>query len=178
MVPLPSLQPASSPSHHDTPVSPGPVVCPAPDIVAPTVQTGGMSEVPRPHLVQVVLDAVDCRALADFYADLMGWTYREGHEPSAPGAADLDWINLRDGDRPAMAIQHVDELKPTTWPSDEVPQQMHLDMSVADVETLEAVRQRVLDLGATQRFDRSDDPEEPLYVFADPAGHLFCVFVG
>ncbi|MGW0888897.1 VOC family protein, partial [Micrococcus luteus] len=26
--------------------------------------------------------------------------------------------------------------------------------------------------------DRSDDEDEPLYVFADPAGHPFCVFVG
>jgi len=26
-------------------------------------------------------------------------------------------------------------------------------------------------------FDRSDDPDEPLFVFADPAGHPFCLFV-
>ncbi len=26
-------------------------------------------------------------------------------------------------------------------------------------------------------LDRTDDPEEPLYVFADPAGHPFCIFV-
>ena len=26
-------------------------------------------------------------------------------------------------------------------------------------------------------LDRFDDPEEPLYVFADPAGHPFCIFV-
>jgi hypothetical protein len=26
-------------------------------------------------------------------------------------------------------------------------------------------------------LDRTDDPEEPLYVFADPSGHPFCVFV-
>jgi hypothetical protein len=25
--------------------------------------------------------------------------------------------------------------------------------------------------------DRFDNPEEPLYVFADPAGHPFCIFV-
>ena len=30
---------------------------------------------------------------------------------------------------------------------------------------------------ATLRLDRSDDPEEPLYVYADPAGHPFCIFV-
>jgi len=30
---------------------------------------------------------------------------------------------------------------------------------------------------ATIRLDRSADPDEALYVFADPAGHPFCVFV-
>jgi hypothetical protein len=46
------------------------------------------------------------------------------------------------------------------------------------VAALEKQKQRALDLGATLRFDRSDDPDEPLYVFADPAGHPFCIFVG
>jgi hypothetical protein len=26
-------------------------------------------------------------------------------------------------------------------------------------------------------YDRSDDPEEPLRVYADLAGHPFCIFV-
>jgi hypothetical protein len=26
-------------------------------------------------------------------------------------------------------------------------------------------------------LDRSRDPDEPLYVFADPAGHPLCIFV-
>jgi len=26
-------------------------------------------------------------------------------------------------------------------------------------------------------LDRNDDPDEPLYVFADLAGHPFCIFV-
>lgn len=33
-------------------------------------------------------------------------------------------------------------------------------------------------LGAQVLMDRSDDPEEPLRVYADPAGHSFCIFVG
>jgi hypothetical protein len=32
-------------------------------------------------------------------------------------------------------------------------------------------------LGARLLHDRSDDPEEPLRVYADPAGHPFCIFV-
>jgi hypothetical protein len=35
----------------------------------------------------------------------------------------------------------------------------------------------VLGLGARLLRDRFDDPDEPLYVYADPAGHPFCLFV-
>ena len=56
-------------------------------------------------------------------------------------------------------------------------QQYHLDLDVTTIEDLQAQHDRVLALGATLRYDRSDDPEEPLRVYADPSGHLFCIFV-
>jgi hypothetical protein len=40
------------------------------------------------------------------------------------------------------------------------------------------VHTRATDLGARLLLDRTDDPAEPLRVYADPAGHPFCVFVG
>ncbi|GGM11620.1 hypothetical protein GCM10010102_04190 [Promicromonospora citrea] len=46
-----------------------------------------------------------------------------------------------------------------------------------DAAALTAARDRALELGATQLHDRFDDPEEPLYVLADPDGHPFCIFV-
>jgi hypothetical protein len=55
---------------------------------------------------------------------------------------------------------------------------LHLDMSVPDVETLARQRDRAIELGARMLFDRSEDEDEPLYVFADLAGHPFCIFVG
>jgi hypothetical protein len=58
-----------------------------------------------------------------------------------------------------------------------VPQQLHLDLTVTSVAELDAQHERALALGARLRYDRSDDPEEPLRVYADPAGHPFCVFV-
>jgi hypothetical protein len=45
------------------------------------------------------------------------------------------------------------------------------------VAELERQRQRAEALGAEVLFDRTDDAAEPLYVFADLAGHPFCIFV-
>jgi hypothetical protein len=76
-----------------------------------------------------------------------------------------------------MAIQQVAELSAPTWPDPAVPQQLHMDMTVADEAQLAEQRDRALSLGAKLLADRSADPQEALYVFADPAGHPFCIFV-
>lgn len=135
----------------------------------------------HPLLRTVVLDATDARALAEFYRQLLGYEYRPGDEPAEPGQPDprgADWLVLRNPvGGPALAVQQVDRLDKATWPDPQVPQQAHLDLTVADADELTGQRERALELGATQLLDRSDDPEEPLYVFADPAGHPFCIFV-
>jgi catechol 2,3-dioxygenase-like lactoylglutathione lyase family enzyme len=128
-----------------------------------------------------VLDSTDARRAAEFWRALLGLVYRPGHEPPPPGqddAAGRDWLNLRlpDG-TPVLAVQQVAELTRATWPDDAVPQQLHLDTTVSSRRELDAVHERVLALGGALRLDRSDDPEEPLRVYADPDGHPFCVFV-
>ena len=134
-----------------------------------------------PTLRAVAIDATDARAVADFWVALLGFTYRAGDEPPPPGAPDPkadDWLVLRDQDGQArLAVQHVDELPRASWPDPAVPQQLHLDLTVGDHEELVEQRDRALALGATILQDRSDDPEEELYVFADPAGHPVCIFV-
>jgi hypothetical protein len=52
-----------------------------------------------------------------------------------------------------------------------------LDLTVPTTGDLDLQHERVLALGARLLEDRSDDPEEPLRVYADPAGHPFCVIV-
>ena len=132
-----------------------------------------------PVLMHTAIDATDVRALAEFYRELLGVRYRPGDEPPADGSADdEDWLVLVDaGGRRVLAFQQVAELARPTWPSDEVPKQLHLDFRVPTVEALESNRQRAEALGATLLLDRSDDAGEPLYVFADPAGHPFCILV-
>jgi catechol 2,3-dioxygenase-like lactoylglutathione lyase family enzyme len=133
-----------------------------------------------PVLMHTALDALDVRALAEFYRELLGLRYRPGDEPPADGSADdQDWLVLvDDGGHRKLAFQQVDTLARPTWPSDEVPKQMHLDFRVPTVEELERHRHRAERLGARTLFDRTAESEEPLYVLADPAGHPFCILVG
>jgi catechol 2,3-dioxygenase-like lactoylglutathione lyase family enzyme len=134
-----------------------------------------------PALRTVVLDATDARAVAEFWRQLLGFVYRAGDEPPPAGEPDpkgVDWLVLRDRNGTArMAVQQVAELAPSTWPATDVPQQLHVDLTVADTAALATQRDRAVGLGARLLLDRSTDPDEPLYVFADPAGHPFCIFV-
>jgi catechol 2,3-dioxygenase-like lactoylglutathione lyase family enzyme len=131
-----------------------------------------------PRLLHTVVDGTDIRGLAEFYRRLLGLVYRPGDEPPTSGADDTDWLVLTDEQgRRMLAFQQVEELTRTTWPSDEVPMQLHLDFTVPDVDELARQHARALELGAELLFDRTDDPDEPLYVYSDPAGHPFCIFV-
>ena len=135
-----------------------------------------------PVLRQVVLDCTDARSLAEFYRRLLNLVYRPGDEPPEPGVVDergADWLVLRTSDGvPQLAFQQVSELPESTWPDNRsVPQQLHLDLTVTSVAELDVQHGRVLSLGGRLLLDRSDDPEEPLRVYADLAGHPFCVFV-
>ncbi|QWT23889.1 VOC family protein [Subtercola sp. PAMC28395] len=134
-----------------------------------------------PSIRAVVLDAEDARGLAEFYRELLGLEYRAGDEPPADGSPDLvgsDWVTLLD---PAStwrySFQQVAYLPEATWPEGPRPQMLHLDFSVDSAEELAEQHERAVSLGARVLDDRSADAEELLYVYADPAGHPFCIFV-
>lgn len=134
-----------------------------------------------PLFRQVVLDCTDPRGLAEFYRQLLGLVYRPGDQPPPAGELDpagRDWLVLTDQrGRRLLAFQQVPVLPEVTWPDGPHSQMLHLDLSVASSEELAHQHQRALDLGARLLRDRSTDPEEELYVYADPAGHPFCIFV-
>ncbi len=132
-----------------------------------------------PEMLHTVLDTTDVRSLAEFYRQLLGLVYRPGDESPPDGTTDdADWLVLTDsaGVR-KLAFQQVEELPRTTWPLQDVPQQLHLDMTVPDRAALDRHTDRAIALGAELRLDRTYDPDEPLYALADPAGHIFCIFV-
>ncbi|WP_197320500.1 VOC family protein [Saccharomonospora sp. NB11] len=110
----------------------------------------------------VVLDCPDPAALARFYGELLGW---EADEPENDGR----WITLRNPDGGVhLAFQRDPEYRPPTWPSRERQQMLHLDFLVTDVER---AQRRAVALGATLL----QDPPANFTVYADPAGHPFCL---
>ena len=139
-----------------------------------------MSDFPPvvPQLLHTVLDAVDVRSEAQFWRDLLGLAYRPGDEVPDEGPDDADWLVLTHPDgRRCLAIQGVDALTPSRWPEPGHPSVSHLDTTVPSRTALDAVHERVLELGGELRLDRTDDPDEPLRAYASPEGHVFCVFV-
>ncbi|MGI9157221.1 MAG: VOC family protein [Marmoricola sp.] len=132
-----------------------------------------------PQLLHTAIDTTDARALAEFYRQLLGLRYRQGDDPPAEAVVDdADWLVLVDANGARkLAFQEVERLERTTWPRHDVPMQMHLDLTVSSLNELQQQRERAEWLGAQLLLDRTDDSNEPLYVFADPSGHPFCIFV-
>jgi predicted enzyme related to lactoylglutathione lyase len=114
----------------------------------------------------VVLDCPDVLELAGFYQALVGGAV---NQPDARWALDDDWATLHTGDR-VLAFQRAAGHKPPTWPEGERPQQFHLDVGVTDLDT---AQEQVTALGA--RLLDPGPPERGWRVYADPAGHPFCL---
>ncbi|MFD1145868.1 VOC family protein [Saccharothrix hoggarensis] len=113
----------------------------------------------------VVLDCPEPRALATFYQGVLGG---EVDRPDPRWSVDDDWATLHVEGGPVLCFQRVAEYVAPEWPDPRRPQQFHLDVGVED---LGVARAEVLRLGGTSL----DDSHEAWSVFADPAGHPFCL---
>ena len=85
----------------------------------------------------IVLDCPDPAALAACYGALLDWQ------------ADIsaDWAEVRAESGPCISFQQVPGYTPPRWPGQQVPQQMHIDVVVDDLDAAETA---VLALGATR----------------------------
>ena len=113
----------------------------------------------------IVLECGDPAPLADFWAEVLDRPVVQ---------RDDDWWSLerRDGEA-RLSFQVVDGFEPPPWPGEHGEQQVHLDVEVDD---LDVARAAVIELGARQLGGVVDDGDErPWQVFADPAGHPFCL---
>jgi catechol 2,3-dioxygenase-like lactoylglutathione lyase family enzyme len=112
-----------------------------------------------PRLDTVTIDCPEPARLARFYGELLEWPVPAG---------DDDFIAIDPpGGGTALTFQRIDDFVTPTWPSPAVPQQMHLDLAVDD---LDAAGERAVALGA-----RLLDTQAKFRVFADPVGHPFCL---
>ncbi len=111
------------------------------------------------RLPSIVLDCPDPGALAAFYGALLDW----------PAKTDSDWAEVRADYGQCISFQAVAGYCAPKWPGQDVPQQMHLDVIVDDLDIAEAA---VLELGATRH---EHQPGTTFRVFLDPAGHPFCL---
>jgi Glyoxalase-like domain len=112
------------------------------------------------RLSGVGVDCPDAGQLAAFYAEITGGTVTHATEQwasmSGPGGS-IDFWTVPNHQRP-------------TWPEGVRPKQLHLDFYVDDLVATEA---RVLAAGAT-KYDFQPNSDH-CYVYADPAGHPFCL---
>jgi predicted enzyme related to lactoylglutathione lyase len=107
-----------------------------------------------------VIDCSDPAALAEFYGALLDWRVN----------ASSDWAEIRT-DNACISFQQVPDYLPPKWPSQQLPQQMHLDVIVDDLDQAGA---EVVALGATKH---EHQPGTSFRVFLDPQGHPFCLCV-
>jgi len=110
-------------------------------------------------LMGVMLDCPDAKQLSAFYSELLS-------KPITYEDAGVAMIG-EDGAQPVM-FQQIDDYRAPRWPDPAYPQQLHLDVTVDDVDAAEAA---VLKIGATSL----NAAGENWRVFADPAGKPFCL---
>jgi catechol 2,3-dioxygenase-like lactoylglutathione lyase family enzyme len=108
----------------------------------------------------IVIDCPDPSGLASFYQELLGMSRV---------VDERDWVSIGDpANPPGVAFWRADGFQAPTWPDSGVPQQIHFDVAVDDLDAAETA---VLALGARPL----DGGGETFRVFADPAGHPFCL---
>jgi len=111
----------------------------------------------------LVFDAADLAAESSFWASVL----------NGDVVADDDWHSVRDADGVwRLGVQFAPNHVRPEWPHG-TQQQIHLDLHVDDIRV---AHDEVIAHGATLLQAAADlDAEEGFQVYADPAGHPFCV---
>lgn len=112
----------------------------------------------------IVLDAADLSAVSSFWAGLLGGTV----------SPDDDWHTITVDGQPRLGIQLAPNHVPPDWPEG-TQQQIHLDLYVEDVA---AAHEQAVGLGARLLQAADLGADEGFQVYADPAGHPFCLCWG
>lgn len=108
----------------------------------------------------VTLDCHDHAALAAFWAEMLGGEVMFTYDTSTVVRTPWMWLSTME----------IPDYRPPTWPSNEVPKQIHLNLAVDDVN---AAVDEALSLGA--RSAAFKPFPSSFRVMLDPAGHPFCL---
>jgi catechol 2,3-dioxygenase-like lactoylglutathione lyase family enzyme len=109
----------------------------------------------------VMFDAADLMAQSSFWADVLGGEVKQGD----------GWHLVYVDGTPVVGVQFAPNHTPPEWPNG-APQQIHLDLEVEDIA---AAHEEVLSLGARLLKSAPIDSHNGFQVYADPAGHPFCL---
>jgi hypothetical protein len=115
---------------------------------------------PIARLAGVSLDCPDPPRLATFYSQLLELEVIVESE----GFVALKSAGMY------LTMQRVQEHRPPEWPEGGVPKQLHLELSVSDLDAAEAF---AISVGAT-KAEPQPSPQS-WRVLIDPVGHPFCI---
>jgi len=117
------------------------------------------------HHVYTAVDCAHPASLARFYAAITGWVVGELDDTEEK----VEWVDLFSNGQRMMAFQKVTNYVAPTWPEGPVPQQLHFDFHVKDLDIGE---EKVLAIGALKH---QVQPGNMFRVYLDPEGHPFCL---
>ena len=121
------------------------------------------------------IDCADPINLANFYSSITGLKVDITTENTD---SNIVWVELKDNQGiPKLAFQKVANYKAPTWPEGPVPQQLHLDFAVKNLDETEV---ELLKIGAVKTefqpgSPKSNDYSTEFRVYLDPEGHPFCI---
>jgi hypothetical protein len=121
------------------------------------------------------IDCADPINLANFYSSITGLKVDVLTENTD---SNIVWVELKDNQGiPKLAFQKVSNYKAPTWPEGPIPQQLHIDFAVKDLDETEI---ELLKIGAVKTefqpgSPKSNDYSTEFRVYLDPEGHPFCI---
>ena len=121
------------------------------------------------------IDCADPINLANFYSSITGLKVDVTTENTD---SNIVWVELKDNQGiPKLAFQKVANYKAPTWPEGPIPQQLHLDFAVKNLDETEI---ELLKIGAVKTEFQPGSPKTNDYstefrVYLDPEGHPFCI---
>jgi Glyoxalase-like domain len=114
------------------------------------------------RLAAVSLDTDDPPGLAEFYRELLDLEV----------LIETDAFIALTGAAILMTMQKVDDHRAPDWPDGVTPKQLHLELSVSDLDEAEA---QAVAIGAVKATAQPN--VDVARVLFDPAGHPFCLTI-